>query len=352
LVGTLLAIALRVILNTTYVILQRNTSKERNYMFNIMQRFIRTLALAALFTLPLLPLQRVMAGFILGGGEDYALLFQGAGNNTLQITNVTINGNVGVAGTGQATDSGPSIINGRIDFAAANTGQFSNNNGSNVITGGVHYSVAAVQNAMDYVNSLSQMINGDVGASRAISNGTVISTTSGTQTVFTINGQMVHVYNASSVTNGGGDTLTINGSATDLVAINLGPLGNIQFHGGILFTGGIGADNVIFNVGDGNFVTHTGGSSLDINNNGGTAGLAQGIFLDPNGAISVVNADVFGRVFGGDAHDFQYVSGSTITMPPGGSVPDSGSAVALLGLALAGIEGTRRLIHARKSLSR
>ena len=310
-------------------------------MFNITQRIIRTLALAALFTVPLLPLQRATATFMLGGGEDYAVLFEGVGGNTLQITNVTCNGNIGVASTGQATDSGPSTINGRIDFAAADTGQFSNNNGSNVITGGVQYSVAAVQPAMNYIDSLSQALNTEGGASRAISNGTVISTTSGTQDVFTYNTQMIHVFNATSFTNGGSQTLTINGSATDLVVINLGSLGNIQFHGGILFTGGINADNVIFNVGDGNFATHTGGSALDINNNGGTAGLAQGIFLDPNGATDVTNADVFGRVFGGDSHDFQYVSGSTITSPPP-VVPDPGATLLLMGLGLAFLAGAKR----------
>src|ERR1700720_1797893 len=71
------------------------------------------------------------AAFNLGGGENYALLFEGVGGNTLQVTNVTVNGNVGVATTGKMTDSGPSTINGGVNFSAANTGQFSNNNGSN-----------------------------------------------------------------------------------------------------------------------------------------------------------------------------------------------------------------------------
>jgi len=284
-----------------------------------------------------------MAAFMLGGGEDYAILFQGTGGNTLQITNVTINGNVGVADSGQATDSGPSTINGRIDFSAADTGQFSNNNGSNVITGGVHYNVATVQSAMNYVNSLSQMLLGDAGTAVAISNGTILNASSGT--TYVVNGQTVHVFDATSFANGGNQTLTINGSATDLVAINLDGLGNIQVHGGILFTGGITADNVVFNLGGGNYTTHTGAGSLDINNNGGTAGLAQGIFLDPNGAMDATNADIFGRMFGGDAHDFQYVSGSTITMPPGGQVPDPGATVLLMGLGLAFLAGAKKKVN-------
>src|SRR5437016_10894201 len=38
---------------------------------------------------------------------QYAILFEGGGNNTLQVTNVVVNGNVGVGGTGKSTDCGP-----------------------------------------------------------------------------------------------------------------------------------------------------------------------------------------------------------------------------------------------------
>ena len=165
--------------------------------------------------------------------------------------------------------------------------------------------------------------------------------------MFAINGQSIHVFDATSFKNGGGSTLTINGSVSDLVAINLDGLGNMQFHGNIVFTGGITADNVLFNVGGGNYTTFTGGSSLDINNNGGKNGTAQGIFLDPNGAISVVNAVVLGRIFGGDSHDFQYVSGSQISAPPPPSVPDNGTTIVLFCIALVGIAGMREFPHAR-----
>ena len=90
---------------------------------------------------------------------------------------------------------------------------------------------------------------------------------------------------------------------------------DIQFNGGIVFTGGIGADNVIFNLGGGNYSTFSGAKSLQINNNGGSAGTARGIFLDPNGTIQITNAVVLGRVFGGDTIDFQLVSGASVTSP-------------------------------------
>ena len=60
------------------------------------------------------------------------MLYEGNGGHNLQVTNVTINGNVGVGGTGHVQFNGPGTIGGRLDFSAANTGQYANNNGSNV----------------------------------------------------------------------------------------------------------------------------------------------------------------------------------------------------------------------------
>src|SRR5258708_6815766 len=100
--------------------------------------------------------------FSSGLGSTYVMLFEGGGNNTLQITNVTAsNGDIGVANTGKATVSGPSTINGAILFSAANSGQFSNNNASNVITGGVSYSVPGVTSAINFVNALNSTLGAE-----------------------------------------------------------------------------------------------------------------------------------------------------------------------------------------------
>jgi len=55
---------------------------------------------------------------------------------------------------------------------------------------------------------------------------------------------------------------------------------------------------------------------------------------------------VYGEVISGGTITIQSGSG-IVGVPPG--VPDGGSTVALLGIALAGIEGARRLIHPRKA---
>jgi len=262
------------------------------------------------------------AAFNLGGGENYAILFEGVGNNHLQVTNVTVNGNIGVGNTGIYSDSGPSTVTGTVDFSDTVTSRFQSNNAANTFNGGQHsppymgnFGVAQVTNSLNWVNSMSQTLLGDAGTPIAINGIQTVNASSGA--VYIVNGQSVHVFDATSFNNNGtSDVLTINGTASDLVAFNLDGLGNIQFHGGIAFSGGIGADNVLFNIGGGNYTTMTGAASLDINNNSGAAGIARGIFLDPNGAISVTNSVINeGRVFGGDAHDFQDVSGSNITAP-------------------------------------
>lgn len=286
--------------------------------------------------------QAAQAGFVIGpDAQNYALLFEGAGANTLQITNVTVNGNVGVGLTGKATDSGPSTINGRIDFAAANTGQFSNNNASDVITGGVHYSVASVTNALNAVNSLNTTLGAESGTNVNIQNSTTINASAGI-----LDGNGNRVFNVTGFNTTNGDVLTINGDlAGDSVVLNFIGL-SANFNNQVKLNG-ISSDQVLYNfVGGSNL---TGGPTLQINDNLGnhtpdcSQGVycVQGVFLNPNGAISVTNANVVGRVFGGDTHDFQYVSGSTITQPLT-AVPEPKSVFFLIGFSAIVVIASRR----------
>ena len=68
----------------------------------------------------------------LGTASNYVVLYEGTGGHNLQITNVNINGNIGVGGTGVVQFNGPATINGQVDFSASAAGQFHNNNGANV----------------------------------------------------------------------------------------------------------------------------------------------------------------------------------------------------------------------------
>src|SRR5260370_23358125 len=138
-----------------------------------------TIALAALLLMVLAVPSASANSIDIGLAANYGLLFEGAGGNTLQISNVTVNGNIGVGMTGKATDSGPSTINGRLDFSASNTSQFSNNNASNVITGGVNYGVGVVTMALGTVNSLNTMLGSEAGTSININGNTTINASAG-----------------------------------------------------------------------------------------------------------------------------------------------------------------------------
>jgi hypothetical protein len=71
----------------------------------------------------------------------------------------------------------------------------------------------------------------------------------------------------------------------------------------------LSSDQVLWNFG--------GSANVQLNNNASSyPNLAfQGIILAPNNAISLTNANLDGRVFGGDNSDMQIVSGDTINQP-------------------------------------
>jgi hypothetical protein len=170
-------------------------------------------------------------GFTLDGGSNYAILFDGNGGNTLQITNITVNGNVGVGGTGQMTDSGPSTINGQINFSALNTGQFSNNNASNVITGGVSFNVAAVGSALTSLSSLNSTLGAEAGTAISILGNTTINASAGK---LDASGNMVFTVTAFNTTNS--NVLTINGDGVHNVVLNF--TSSTNFNNQVVLTGG------------------------------------------------------------------------------------------------------------------
>lgn len=251
-----------------------------------------------------------LAAFLpLGDAANYSVLYTGNGGHNLQITNVTIGGNVGVAGTGHVNFSGPGTISGELDFAAANTGQFSNSNGSNVGPTSVQYSKSNVQT--DISTTLANLSSSLAGLGNSIA-------LSGTQTVNesaglldTINGTTYRIFNVSGYSSGDGKVLTINGDGSgDPVIFNFASaLGNVNL-GGDVTLNGLTSDQVLYNfIGSGN--------NIDLNNNASSFPNAsfQGVILGLNDTMSMVNANLTGRFFGGDSSDMQIVSGDHITTP-------------------------------------
>jgi hypothetical protein len=132
-----------------------------------------------------------------------------------------------------------------------------------------------------------------------------------------------------------GASFKVNGTADQFVVINIPSVPTIDgapvgFDGSIMLTGGITPDHVLFNFGNGNFDTHTGGDPLLIDTGGR---LTMGTFLDPNGIFNISDTILDGRVFAGDAGD-SFVTGSTINAPPFFQTPEPASLI-LLGASLA-----------------
>jgi hypothetical protein len=298
------------------------------------KRFLRVVSFASLLiVLAAVGVPQACADIITGDATNFAVLYEGAGNNHLSTTNVTINGNIGIGApsgttTAQFSASGPGTINGGIQFAGAVNESISNT----TITGAITGNNANVQTDLNNLNSLSTTLGGEAGTSLSVNlNNLQSQTVNATSGI--LNGTN-YVFDVSSFTFNNGATLTINnnGVAGDSVVFNFAS--NAQFGGTILLSG-FTDDQVLFNfIGGSNL---SGGPTLQINSNGA---VVQGDFLDPNGPISVVHSVLDGRVFGGDSHDMQIVSGGTLNAPPASGPPPppppipEPASIALLGTAL------------------
>jgi len=245
----------------------------------------------------------------LGDAANYSVLYTGGGGKNLNITNVTVGGNIGVGGTGHVAFSGPGTISGELDFAAANTGQYSNSNGSNVGPTSVNYNRANV--TTDISTTLTNLSSSLTGLGNSlILNGTQTVSESAGQ-LDTVNGTTYRVFNVSSYSSGDGKVLTINGDGSgDPVVFNFASgLGNVNL-GGDVTLNGLTSDQVLYNfAGSGN--------NISLNNNASSFPNAsfQGVILALNDGMSMVNANLTGRFFGGDSQDMQIVSGDHITTP-------------------------------------
>jgi hypothetical protein len=280
---------------------------------------LATLLLSAV-TIPQARGSSILSG-ALADALNYVVLYEGTGGHNLQITNVTVNGNIGVGGTAAVQDNGPSTINGRLDFSAANTGQFHNNNGANVGPTSVNYNRSNVSADLANLNSLSASLSAEAGTSLAINGNQTIDTTGCTPDA---SGNCI--FNVTSYHENDGNMLTIKGDGTHSVVFDFSADLNL---GGDVTLNGLTSDMVAWNF--------TGSGNVQLNNNASSfpSQAFQGIILSPNNSISLVNANLNGRAFGGDSQDMQIVSGTTISAPPA-AVPEPGTFF-LLGLGLIGL---------------
>jgi choice-of-anchor A domain-containing protein len=125
------------------------------------------------------------------------------------------------------------------------------------------------------------------------------------------NGITYRVFNVTSYSSGDGKMLTINGDGSgDPVVFNFAFNSNVNLGGDVTLSG-LNDDQILWNF-------TTSGKNISLNNNASSFPMPlafQGIILAPNDVISLTNANLDGRVFGGDTIDMQVVSGDTIKAP-------------------------------------
>ena len=301
---------------------------------------------------------------------DYAVLYEGD-PHTLFWTGSSTNSNIGISNGGNFTGSGSGTIGGQVRFAplppsATCPPCLVYSPGTINVIGGSVFGVAHVATDLVGLTTLSRTLaaisvppmppidaltitagatpptitiedKGSVDASKGLPvNGNFVFT--GVIGTTNLDSEPIE----SNFT--AGTTFTINGTADQFVVINIPNVPTIDgapvgFDGSIMLTGGITSDHVLFNFGNGNFDTHTGGDPLLINTGGR---VTMGTFLDPNGIFNIDNTILDGRIFGGDAND-SFITGSTINAPPFFPTPEPTSLVLLgSGLVVLGIVRRRK----------
>ncbi len=273
------------------------------------------------------------AGFSLGDASNFGVLYDGS-SSTLSMTSATITGNVG-AGGGSVYASG-TTVDGDLDFAQSNVHQ--SHLHSTTVSGTINYSQSNVSPDLQSMHNLSLSLQSEGGT---ILNNIDLNGTGGNYTInasqgeLDLQGDRVFWIDASNFTFDNGNTITINGDAAgDSVVFNITG-GDIAFGGGIVLNG-LDADQVLFNVADGNNVT------IDSNQ-----AMVQGVFLDPTGTMSLDNSVLNGRFYGGSGGDMTISNSSLIDpLPDGGAVPEP-SSLALMACAFLGFMVTARGLPAR-----
>jgi len=235
-----------------------------------------------------------------GGGtttRTFAVLYTGGNGNQLQISQGTINGNIGVGGTGDLKATGSGAINGNVYFAPGATLDGASNK---TINGSLYYNDTNIGTDLSDLQTLSTTVSTEVlpnPVSVAITGTTTLNASSAP---LDSNGNRVFNVTSFNLSNST-DVLTIQGDGNNVV---LNVNSDVSIFGSIVLTNGLTPDQLLINV--------IGGHTLTLQHN-----TVSGDFLDLNGAIMVSGETLNGRLFGGDSDTMKIVSDSTFAAPTG-----------------------------------
>jgi len=287
---------------------------------------LRSLALAAIGLTLAAP---ALASFDIGDASLYGFI-AGPNTHSIQISNSTFNGNVSTDVSNPASNYvqfSSGTINGNFDFVGADN---QSSLGSGTLNGSVNTNVSAVSSAYTTITNLSNTFASESGTSFGGS-GTL------TDTSGTLDGSGNYVFTTTAASFLQGGALTITGSASDYVVINVTGNSNVQLKNLLSLSGGITDDHVFINI-------LGSGQQVGGNTNGGTV---NGLFVALNDKFNIDNTTIDGRVIGGNSSDFQLVSGFKLNAPT--PVPEP--AFIQMGglLALGGLGSALRQLKKRRS---
>ena len=281
--------------------------------------------------------------FTLGDFDTYGLLVNdGAANG--DINTAPVNANIGIGTITGKVNLHNEVVNGKVDASgnAADVVAGGNITGTQPVSRGgappsgspasVNSNVAAVESAITTAKALSSAYGAEAASGTPV-------TINGTTTIKASDGFLdlpsgARLFTASSFSIGNGHTVTINGSASDYVVINVtGNSGN-KLDGALTLTGGITPNQVLIN-----FIGV--GGSVQGAANGATL---QGTFLIPNQKVQLNSLTIDGHLFGGAAgQDFQFVSNALMAQSLTAVPEPTTLLLGATGLVALGVWGRKRL---------
>lgn len=286
--------------------------------------------------------------FNLGAAKNFTVLQVGGGTLSQQMSpgvQGQIVGNVGIYTSGKVSSNGPQI-SGDLYLGNASTGQFTGTySGNRPVTGMTHLGIGASTGPGAYTFTtmsdnpqtlLNQARTDAMNAATAAQGLSATSALTKIDSTMTLSGS--GVYNLSSVNLASKEVLTLSGSATDSIVLNISDMFKLN-DAKIVLTGGLLESNVLFN-----FV-----GTKDVNIAGaGALSELHGILLALNAKVALSPGLVVGEII--SAKDIAIDSGAIVRMTAAlgpNTVPDNGPTFALLTLALLAVCTAARLLPRR-----